>query len=180
MTQRVLVIHGPPACGKLSTARALAEVHPMPVLHNHLTFNLARELFEFGDPRLNDLHREMRLTMLSHALKAPLPDIVLTMVYSEPESVPVIHDIIELTRRHNARLCAVFLHCSDKILLSRVGDPGRAVERKLQSRTRLAYLLENHRYGPIPDADTYEIDNSELSAADVARLIAERFFPPGS
>jgi hypothetical protein len=179
MSQSVILIHGAPACGKLSTARRLAEIRDLVILHNHLTFNLARTFFPIGDERLNALHRELRLVTLKHTLAADLPVIVLTLVYSEPESVAHVAAIRQLCAGYGAALKPVYLRCPKDVLLARVREPAREADGKLRSPERLAALLAEHRYGPIPDADTLILDNGKRTAGEVAALIAARLLPDG-
>jgi hypothetical protein len=176
--RRVVLIHGPPACGKLTTARAFAECHDTVILHNHLTFNLARRLFDVGDQRLVDLHRALRLVMLRHALAEtprgaePVPDITLTLVYAVPDSVANVTEIVRLIESSGAELRPYYLQCGETALLARVVSADRAAEGKLQSAEKLETLLRQKRYPPLPHPDTQIIDNEDRSPASVAREIA--------
>ena len=182
MRSIVILIHGSPASGKLTTARklteVLAEVELTSILHNHLTFNLAATLFAIGDPRLNVLHRELRLVMLKHALAARTPEIIMTLVYAEPESVEHVREIGDLVTRHNAVLLPVFLDCPAEQLLARVAMPDRAAQGKLQSAERLTQLLASHQYPPIPGADTVIVSNAtqsvDVTAEEIAKHVPRR------
>lgn len=177
MVQRVILLHGPPACGKLTTARALATRHDGIILHNHLTFNLAQTLFEIGDQRLLNLHRELRLVMLRHALgeppmgASPLPDLILTLVYAEPDSVANVAEIVSLVTDAGARLLPVYLKCAEDTLMERVMEESRAREGKLDSATRLRALLDTHDYPPMPHPGTRIIENDARTAESVAEEI---------
>lgn len=172
VTQVVILIHGAPACGKLTTARALAAASEMPVLHNHLTFNAARVLFpKVGDPRLNELHRALRLTMIEHALAGGIEAFILTLVYSEAESAGHVADIRTTLGRHQALLVPVYLACPPEVLLERVVMPDRAAEDKLLSTERLETLLAEHDYEPINDPNTLVVSNANRSARSVAQAI---------
>lgn len=179
MSRRVILIHGPPACGKLTTARALAGRHDTVILHNHLTFNLARNLFEIGDDRLVELHRALRLVMLRHALAptpadaAPVPDVTLTLVYAEPDSVANVTEIVRLVETAGAELRPYYLKCSEASLFSRVQAPGRDAEGKLISPARLKALLGEKQYPPLPHPNTQIIENDDRTAASVAQEILE-------
>lgn len=172
MTRKVILLHGPPACGKLTTARRLAERMPAVILHNHLTFNLARTLFEIGDQHLLDLHRALRIVMLDHALAPDVAervgDLILTLVYSEPDSVANLAEIVNRIESAGAELRPFYLKCSEATLLARVGSEDRAQEGKLHAPERLEALLASHRYPPLPHPATRVIDNDARSAAAVA------------
>ncbi len=178
-TRRVILLHGPPACGKLTIARCLAERLDAVVLHNHLTFNLARTLFAIGDQRLPALHRQLRLIMLEHALAPtpehaePVPDLILTLVYTDPESVPNFADIIQRVDASGATLHPFYLSCSEQALLERVVAAGREKEGKLHNPTRLAAMLAQNSYPPLPDPRTRTINNETISADAAATEILE-------
>ena len=168
--RRVILLHGPPASGKLTIARRLAAQLDAVVLHNHLTFNLARELYEIGDQRLLDLHRQLRLVMLDHALAPtpadakPVPDIILTLVYTDPDSIDSLSEIVRRVDASGAELLPFFLRCSEQTLLERVTASGREPEGKLHSRARLEAMLAEKHYPPMPDSRTRIIANDSQSA----------------
>jgi len=172
VTQRVILIHGPPACGKLTTARALQPLIGGVILHNHLTFNVARTLFEIDDPRLLALHRELRLVMLRHALAEGMPDLILTLVYRESHSESNVADVIDLVASRGALLLPVYLDCPEQALITRVTAEDRIASGKLASAERLKVLLERDTYPPLPHPRTRVIANAEHSAAEVAAEIA--------
>ena len=181
-SSRVVIIHGPPASGKLTVAKGLLQqLHgercdgsrPACLLHNHLTFNVARTLFEIDDPRLNALHRALRLTMLEHALNAPFRTIVLTLVYQVPDSVRNVADILALVGRYRAKVQGYYLACPRSVLLSRVTEPDREAAGKLRSADKLGLLLDEHAYPPVPGIGTLEIDNGHTGPeATVAAILA--------
>lgn len=182
MTRRVILLHGPPASGKLTTARALAERINAVILHNHLTFNLARILFDIGDERLLNLHRELRMVLLRHALAshpedtAATGDLILTLVYAEPDSVANVAEIVNLVEASGARLIPIYLRCSESELLRRVQSDGREAEGKLRSPVRLRALLDSHNYPPLRHPATRIVDNDSLTAdaaaAEIVQILA--------
>lgn len=173
MNQRVVLIHGPPACGKLTTARALQALIGGVVLHNHLTYNLAHTVFDIGDPRLVALHRELRLVMLRHALHQDMPDLILTLVYAEPDSEANVSELVRLVESRGALLLPVYLDCPESELFARVTAQERVASGKLSSPERLTVLLRSHRHPPLPHPRTRIIENGERSAESVAAQIAE-------
>ncbi|HET9923983.1 MAG TPA: hypothetical protein VFS98_07675 [Methylomirabilota bacterium] len=58
---KLVVIHGAPGVGKLTTARALAALTGFRVFHNHLTFDLAKAIFDFPTPPFVRLAAAVRL-----------------------------------------------------------------------------------------------------------------------
>ena len=169
---KFIIIHGAPAVGKLTTARCLERMTGFRVLHNHLTFNAARILFDIGDPPHIELHRELRLTMIEHAARSDLDGVILTLTYFEPESVPVMEEIKSVCENHQIALHSVFLHCQEEQLHQRVTQPDRTRNGKLDSSQKLGELLKRHEYVPIPGLETLVIDTSSLSVEETSQFIA--------
>jgi hypothetical protein len=172
---KFIIVHGPPAVGKLTTARCLQRLTGYKVLHNHLTFNVARTLFDIGDPRHIDLHRDLRQTMIEHAAKSDLAGVILTLVYCEPESVAVIEQIKSVCAARGIELLGVFLQCEVDELHRRVVQPERTENGKLDSSRKLDMLLQQHDYVPIPDLETLTIDITDLPPQQTSALIVDRF-----
>ena len=175
---RLVIIHGPPGVGKLTMARSLERMTNFKVLHNHLTFNPARVLFEIGDPRLNDLHHELRHTMIEHAAKADLDGILLTIVYSEPESIGTIKRIWNLCRKSDTQLHCVYLFCDEDELHRRVEDSDRSENKKLRSSAKLSTLLKEHDYIPIPNSEALMIDITDRDPDSTSHMIIKHFQLP--
>ena len=172
---KFIIIHGPPAVGKLTTARCVERATGYKVLHNHLTFNTATALFDVGDPRHLELHRELRITMIEHAARSGLEGVILTLVYFEPESVSGFEQIKAVCRAHEIELHSVFLRCEADELHRRVVRPDRTSNGKLDSSERLGTLLAQHKYVPIPDLETLVIDTTRLPPEKTCQLIVGKF-----
>jgi tRNA uridine 5-carbamoylmethylation protein Kti12 len=44
----LIIIHGPPAAGKLTVANEVAKLTGFKVFHNHLSIDCVKPVFEFG------------------------------------------------------------------------------------------------------------------------------------
>jgi len=60
----LVILHGPPASGKLTTANKLHDLICVRVFHNHLTLDVAKSLLTFGDLAFWDLVKDIRLLSL--------------------------------------------------------------------------------------------------------------------
>lgn len=79
---KVVLLYGPPAVGKLTVARALAERTGYRLLHNHLLLDLSLSLFDKGTPPGVQLSRDLRHFVVERAIDFGLPGMVLTWVYA--------------------------------------------------------------------------------------------------
>jgi len=57
---KLLFLHGAPAAGKLTVARAPLQLVPGRLFDNHAAIDLARTLFEFGAPGFWELVHTVR------------------------------------------------------------------------------------------------------------------------
>jgi hypothetical protein len=63
----VVFLHGPPAAGKLTTARALERLVGFPAFHNHLVVDLLTGFFPFGTGAFVRLRERFWLDVLTEA-----------------------------------------------------------------------------------------------------------------
>jgi hypothetical protein len=66
---KVVFIHGAPAAGKLTTARALLDRVGGRLFDNHAAIDVARTVFEFGTPEFWELVQATRVLVLESASK---------------------------------------------------------------------------------------------------------------
>ena len=78
---KLLFLHGAPAAGKLTVAKALLEKVPGRLFDNHAAIDLARALFDFGAPGFWQLVHTTRYAALDAA--ARLVDAVAPVLQSE-------------------------------------------------------------------------------------------------
>ena len=61
---KLLLLHGAPAAGKLTVAKALLRQVPGRLFDNHAAIDLARTIFDFGAPGFWELVRSLRYAAL--------------------------------------------------------------------------------------------------------------------
>ena len=172
----VVFIYGPPAAGKLTVARELANLTGFKLFDNHITIDWARDIYEFGDPRFLPLVENLRTVVFEEAAREGF-GIIMTFAFtgwdSEPEPFARCCNLFEQRGR---AVCLVHLTATRGVLVQRVGSEDRVARRKLASRERLLSLLEDIDLAkPIPGRESLQIDNSELPSAEVAQRIARHF-----
>ena len=63
----LLVIFGPPAVGKMTVGRAVADASDFRLFHNHMTIEPLLEVFDHGTPAFTVLNDEFRIRVLVEA-----------------------------------------------------------------------------------------------------------------
>jgi hypothetical protein len=172
---KLLFLHGAPAVGKLTVAKALLRLVPARLMDNHAAIDLALTIFEFGAPGFWELVHDVRRSAMNAAAEHGVPLLVTTFCYAEPEDREQFGQIEEIVRRHGGELLPVFLHCSREEALRRVGNPDRVTRRKISSGEYLIRELDRYDLTAVPRPDCLRLDTG-VNAADVtAQKIAGHF-----
>jgi hypothetical protein len=78
---RLLLLIGPPAVGKMTVGRALADRSTYRLFHNHHTIELLLDVFDYGTPAFRTLNGEFRRRVVEEAAAAGT-DLVFTFVWA--------------------------------------------------------------------------------------------------
>jgi hypothetical protein len=181
----LLVVFGPPAVGKMTVGRAIADASDFRMFHNHHTIEPLLDVFDYGTPPFNRLLGEFRQRVLEEAA-AYGTNLVFTYVWDLEDD----RDLAGL-RGHfqpfvdaGRRIAFVELHAGLDVRLERNRTEYRLAEKK--SKRDLdwsdANVREMDRYLMNTDrpsvADTLlaehphlRIDNTDLSAQEVGAQV---------
>jgi chloramphenicol 3-O-phosphotransferase len=172
---KLVFLHGAPAAGKLTVAKALLRLVPGRLFDNHAAIDLARTIFDFGAPGFWDLVHSIRYAALDAASANGVRLLVATFCYAEPDDRSQLEDFEEILRRHDGQLLPVFLRCSREEALRRVGNPDRVERRKMTSAQNLSEFLDDNNLTPVPRADCLILDTDTRPAAASAQEIVNHF-----
>jgi hypothetical protein len=172
---KLLLLHGAPATGKLTVAKALLGMVPGRLFDNHAAIDLARTIFDFGAPGFWELMHSVRYAAFDAAAEHGVPLVVTTFCYVEPDDRAQFENFEEIMQRHGGKLLPVFLHCSPEEAARRVGNPDRVERRKMISPESLIKYLDHYKFSPVPRPDCLML-NTEVSPAEAtAQEISRRF-----
>lgn len=172
---RLVFLHGAPAAGKLTVAKALLRLVPGRLFDNHAAIDVARTVFEFGAPGFWELVHNVRVAVLDAAAEHGIPLVVATYCYVEPDDRPAFEQFEAIIRRHGGELLPVFLHCSEAEAFRRVGNADRAERRKITSAQGLADFVGQFNIVPVPRTDCLMLDTEVRTADATAREIVRHF-----
>jgi hypothetical protein len=172
---QLLFLHGSPATGKLTVAKALLGTIPGRLLDNHAAINFALTVFDFGAPGFWELVHEVRCSAIDMAAQHRVPLLVMTFCYTEPEDRAEYEKFEEIVQRHGGTLLPVYLHCSRKEALRRVDNPDRVARRKMVDGESLIEFLDGNNFSPVPRPDCLKLDTEVNSAGITARKIVRHF-----
>lgn len=168
----LLFLHGPPAVGKLTVARELAELTGFKRFHNHLTVDLVCSVFPFGSESFIELREEIWLAVFREAANH---DVSMIFTFAPETTVrPVfIQNAIDVVESSGGKVVFVELTCDEAELEQRMVDPSRSKFGKLSSTEEYRALKERgvFRFPKVPAE--LSIETTDSSPATTAQRIAD-------
>lgn len=169
---RLIFLYGPPAVGKLTVARHIAEERDFRVLHNHVTFDAVAEVLPFGVSTFWEALDKIRLDLVTAAARERI-DIVYTFVFA-PGDERHVDDVVRAYESAGGSVVFIQLVAPPAELRRRVSDASRAVHNKIRDVTSLENVLREHDvYASIPGRESFTIDAAAMSPEEAARRISE-------
>ncbi len=182
---RLLLIIGPPAVGKMTVGRAVAERSAYRLFHNHHTIELLLDVFDYGTPAFRTLNSEFRRRVMEEAA-ASGTDLVFTFVWGMDTAAEA--DYLErLVAPYDGRIAVVELVAGLDTRLARNRTEHRLAEKKSKrdldwSHANVLELEAEHRMTSSPGLDApaerllarwphLVIDNTDLPADQTAARI---------
>ena len=79
---KLLILFGPPAVGKMTIGKEIAERTGLKLFHNHMTIELVIQFFDFGTPQFQRLVDTYRRLMMEEVAQSDLPGLIFTFVWA--------------------------------------------------------------------------------------------------
>jgi hypothetical protein len=172
---KLLFLHGAPAAGKLTVAKAVLALVPGRLFDNHVALDLARTLFEFGAPGFWELVQSIRCEVFAAATEHAIPLVVTTFCYAEPSDRDQFEKFEDIVRLGGGELLPVFLYCSREEASRRVGNPDRVQRRKMSSPESLTRYLDDNNFTPVPRPDVLKLNTEAMLPVATAQQIISHF-----
>ena len=190
-SKTLIILFGPPAVGKMTVGDAIARRTGLRLFHNHHTIDLALRFFEFGTPPFDRLVSEFRTRIFEEVAASTLPGMVFTYVWAfdDESDTRYVERVSAIFRSRGADVYLVELEATLDERLRRNETEFRLAEKPSKrdlalSRARLLDLDAKHRLNSDDELtgrpDYMRIDNTALSADEVAERIIQRFGIPVS
>ncbi|MEM1438276.1 MAG: shikimate kinase [Pseudomonadota bacterium] len=169
----VVFIYGPVASGKYTIGSAVAELHEIPLFHNHLTVDLVSSLFDFGSRGFKSLRADVWRSAFREAAREP-QSFVFTFSPEATVSPTLVDELSEIVRSAGGVVFFVELMCSDSTIMDRLQLDSRKEFGKLtdpdlfqQIRAQGGFELQGM---PTPDL---RVDTESLGPSEAAGRIVE-------
>ena len=175
---KFVILYGPPAVGKLTTAQELSKLTGYKVFHNHLSVDIVKSLYDFGEPKFWVLVRTIRELFIESAAKDGISTIF-TLVYDAGEDDELVKQYISIVESNGGEVLLVRLTTNSDILRQRVTQESRKKFQKMMNPESLNKWLDKYNlFELIPDKLSLTIDNSNISPTEVAKKIVDHFKLP--
>lgn len=189
-------VFGPPAVGKMTVGHELAKLTGFKLFHNHMTVDPVLDIFPFGSPPFGRLVGEFRRRIIEEAVAADLPGLIFTYVWAleDDQDRDTVASYVDIVESGGGKVSFVELVAPLEERLVRNSSEFRLDQKR--SKRDLDFSHQNvidldtqwvmNTGGTTTVAEAYlagrdyvRIDNTHLSAVDVARQVAETFALPG-
>ena len=169
-TPRLVFLYGPPAVGKLTVARAIADRLPFKILHNHVTIDAVTEVLPFGSDTFWRVVGRFRRDLVEAAAGENI-DLIYTFVFA-PGDEQHVADVVSPYEKAGGAVSFVQLLAPREVLLQRVLAESRRQYGKPTDAETLTRLLDEYDcFTAMPDRDSLTIDLATTSARDAADRI---------
>lgn len=185
MPNFVLII-GPQAVGKMTVGQELAKLTGYKLFYNHMTIEMVRLIFDYDKKAYSRMNQLIRYEVLKEFLKSQEKGIIFTGCFDFGNDFEEEKQETEKWMSLFEKSYVVELETTLEERLRRNKTENRlaykASKRDLKwSENELLKSLEKHKLNSEPGEgekifeNYWKIDNTNISAEEVARMIKERF-----
>ncbi len=170
----LVVLHGPPAVGKLTVARELARLTGWRLFHNHLAVDFALALHDFGTPGFVVLREKLWREGFAAAVAAGLPGLIFT--FNPENSVPqtFVDDLVRDFSAPPHGFSGIALTAPESELERRLAAPDRQTKRKLVDLDLYRRLRAAGTFAtPVMPEPQLRIETTGLAPAEAAVQIRD-------
>ncbi|MEK3800822.1 AAA family ATPase [Peribacillus sp. FSL H8-0477] len=182
---KLVLLFGPQAVGKMTVGHELEKVTDLRLFHNHMTIELLEPFFKFSPEmwRLSDLFRTEIFKAVS---ESELKGLIFTYVWAfdQPDDWKYVDDLCKIFQSKGATIYFVELESELNVRLERNKSPHRLEHKPTKrnidwSENELRESMKKYRLnsfdGELKKENYIKINNTKLSAIEVANLISTRF-----
>lgn len=180
---KLVLIVGDGAVGKMTVGQELMKITGLRLFHNHMTIEPVLEIFNDFNV---DVILKLRYLIFEEFVKTDNYGMIYTCMwaYDSQEDWDIMEKIFKIFNDAGAELYCVELTAPLEVRMQRNVTENRlknkASKRDIEASTeRLIQHTQNHRFvsvdGEVPIKNFIRIDNSNIEAAAVAKMIKDTF-----
>ena len=170
---KLIIIHGPPAAGKLTVGAEIARLTGYKLFHNHVSIDCVKTVFDFASPTFWKVTEYVRVGMIAEAAREGI-DLVHTFCYEFGADDEHFRKLISAAEDNGGEVHIVLLVCDDDERRKRIGNESRITIGKLTDPESIGGKNTNLT-SPLPGRETLVIDTTNKSPERSALEILEHF-----
>jgi adenylate kinase family enzyme len=183
---KFVLVFGPQAVGKMTVGQELAKITDLKLFHNHMTIDLVSHFFDYGTKEGKKLVSLFRREIFEEVSKSNLYGMIFTYVWAfdMQEDWDYVNEVSRVFESRGGTVYFVELEADVEERLERNKSPNR-LEHKPSKREiewsegDLKKSMETYRLNSLEGEMKYsnyiKINNTNLSAAEVAKIIKGKF-----
>ena len=183
---KLILLFGPQAVGKMTVGQELEKITGLKLFHNHMTIDLVSNFFDYGSEEGRNLVDIYRMEMFKTVSKSNLKGLIFTFTWclDLEEDWEYTKNICDIFKEQNAEIYFIELEASLEERLKRNFTENRLKNKYTKRDTEKSKKLlleaeDKHRnnsyYGEIKEKNYFRINNTNISAKEVAKIIKEKF-----
>lgn len=182
---KFILITGPQAVGKMTVGQELTKITGLKLLHNHMTIEVVTKIFDYSKEIYRKLNESFRTQIFEEFAKSDQEGIIFTTTwdFDSEEEWNRIYGYIDIFRKYNAEIYIIELEADLEERLKRNKTENRLANKasKRDFEWSEKDLLEsskkyrlNSKQNEIKEYNYLRINNTNISAKDVAQMIKTR------
>ena len=180
MSKTLIYLIGFPGSGKFTTAKELCKIIDGVIVSNNLFNNIIFDIVKLQNAEVPDdlwekifAVRENMLAILEkYYIKSKHYIFTNELIESDPHDQKLYNSVVNLSKKVGVEILPVALHCNNEELVKRVQSEERCRESKITDSDFAIKRIRGKRLF-VPEG-SLEIDNSNLSAKEIAKRIVKR------
>jgi hypothetical protein len=183
---KFVLVFGPQAVGKMTVGHELEKITDLKLFHNHMTIDLVSKFFDYGTKEGSRLVNLFRKEIFEEVSKSDLYGMIFTYVWALnlKSDWDYVENVCTIFESKGATTYFVELEAELDERLARNKTPHRLEHKPTKrdiewSENNLVETMEKFRLnsieGEIQKENYLKINNTNMSAEEVAKLIKERF-----
>lgn len=183
---KLVIIFGPGAVGKMTVGKELSNITDLKLFHNHMSLELANQFFDWSTDGFKKIDRLVRFGIFKIVAKSDLDGLIFTFVWvvDQQKEEDYIDEIIDIFKQEGGDVYFVELSADLEERLKRNKHEFRLQEKPSKRNTAFTEnMILNHESkhkmnttkGDLPNKEILKIDNTHLSAKDVATMIKQHY-----
>jgi len=173
----LIYIYGLPASGKLTVATELSKITGYRIFHNHITRDLVHTLYSDDLKSHYDLVDNLRTEVFRYCSDHET-NIIFTIAYHGSDHLEdnlATKKYVDSLDINKDNVYFVKLQASNAKLIERVSNESRKQHCKLVDREIMKSILDESDDYSVPYDNILNIDTTDISAINSAKLIAKHF-----